>query len=100
MGSGLVQPRGCNPVAKKAVRPASTQWSDHPGLPVEVVDTVGAGDAFTAAMTMGFLAGLPLDEVNRRANAVAAYVCSQRGATPALPKADAVMVITGETDNP
>jgi fructokinase len=79
---------------------ADGHWSDQPGLPVEVVDTVGAGDAFTAAMTMGLLAGLPLDEVNRRAKAVAAYVCSQPGATPALPKADAVMVITGKTDNP
>jgi fructokinase len=79
---------------------ADGHWSDHPGLPTEVVDTVGAGDAFTAAMTLAFLAGLPLDEVNRRANAVAAYVCSQPGATPTLPKADAAMVITGETDNP
>jgi fructokinase len=79
---------------------ADGHWSEHPGLPTEVVDTVGAGDAFTAAMTLGFLGGLPLDEVNRRANAVAAYVCAQPGATPALPKADAAMVITRETDNP
>jgi fructokinase len=79
---------------------ADGHWSDHPGLLVEVDDTIGAGDAFTAAITLGFLAGIPLDEVNRRANAVAAYVCSQRGATPALPKVDTAMVITGETDNP
>ena len=48
----------------------------------KVVDTVGAGDAFSAALLVGLLAGQPLDEVNRRANAVAAYVCSQPGATP------------------
>jgi fructokinase len=52
-----------------------------------VVDTVGAGDAFTAALLIGMLAGYSLDEVSRRANAVAAYVCSQPGATPAIPKA-------------
>ncbi|HEV2671230.1 MAG TPA: PfkB family carbohydrate kinase, partial [Gemmatimonadales bacterium] len=52
----------------------------------EIVDTVGAGDAFTATLLVGILAERPLDEVNRRANAVAAYVCSQPGATPAIPE--------------
>ena len=60
-------------------------WSEHPGLPCNVVDTVGAGDAFTAAMTLGLLAHRPPDTINRRANEVAAYVASQRGATPPLP---------------
>jgi fructokinase len=61
------------------------RWSEHAGLPVAVKDTIGAGDAFTAAMTLGFLAGWPLDLVNQRANEVAAFVCSQAGATPLLP---------------
>jgi fructokinase len=52
-----------------------------------IVDTVGAGDAFTAALLVGIIAGRPLEEVNERANAVAAYVCSQPGATPAIPGA-------------
>ena len=60
------------------------RWSDHPGVPTKVVDTVGAGDAFTAAMTLGLLAGWNLDEINQRANAVAAYVASRAGATPEL----------------
>ena len=64
---------------------ASGAWSEHPGLAVKVADSVGAGDAFTAAMTLGLLAGRPLDDINRHANEVAAYVCSQPGATPALP---------------
>ena len=54
--------------------------------PAVVADTVGAGDAFTAALLIGMLAGRPLDEVSRRANAVAAYVCSQPGATPPIPE--------------
>jgi len=50
-----------------------------------VADTVGAGDAFTATLLVGILAGRALNEVNERANAVAAYVCSQPGATPPIP---------------
>jgi fructokinase len=59
--------------------------SDHPGVEVAVRDTVGAGDAFTAALAMGLLLGWPLDETNARANEVAAFVCSCAGAAPALP---------------
>jgi len=62
------------------------QWADDPGQPVVVKDTVGAGDAFTAALAVGVLAGKPLDAVNRRANQVARYVCSCEGATPPLPE--------------
>ena len=61
-------------------------WSDHPGgAAVKVADTIGAGDSFTAALVVGLLMGRPLEEVNRHANDVAAYVCSQPGATPPLP---------------
>jgi len=63
------------------------QWSEHGGVAVRVVDTVGAGDSFTAALAIGLLAGWELDEVNQRANEVAGYVCSQAGATPELPDA-------------
>ena len=55
------------------------------GLPAEVVDTVGAGDAFTAMLALGVLSGWDLDRINRHANEVAAYVVSQPGATPQLP---------------
>lgn len=63
---------------------AADDISDHSGFPTTVVDTVGAGDSFTATLCMGFLQKLPLAEVNRRANQVAAFVCSQAGATPPL----------------
>ena len=59
--------------------------SHHPRVATTVADTVGAGDAFTATLAMGLLRGLPLDRINDAANRVAAYVCSQRGATPRLP---------------
>jgi fructokinase len=64
---------------------ADGQWSDHSGRPATVCDTIGAGDSFTAALVVGRLAGRPLDEINRHANEVAAFVCSRPGGTPPLP---------------
>ena len=61
------------------------RWSDCASRPLEVVDTVGAGDSFTAALVLGLLHEMDLDEINTLANEVARYVCSQAGATPALP---------------
>jgi len=60
-------------------------YSKVEGLPASVVDTVGAGDAFTAMLALGILADWDLDRINRCANEVAAYVVSQPGATPQLP---------------
>ena len=60
--------------------------ADHPGHPVgRVVDTIGAGDAFTAALAVGLLRGLPLAKLNDHANRLAAYVCTRPGATPPIP---------------
>jgi len=65
--------------------------STHYGFPVEVADTVGAGDAFTAALALGLLAGWSLHQINDHANQVASYVCSQAGAMPAMPPNLAVL---------
>lgn len=56
----------------------------HPGKAVQVIDTVGAGDAFTAAVAIGLLKQFDLDYINDCANRVAAFVCSHKGATPTL----------------
>lgn len=66
---------------------AEGRWSDQPGVAATVVDTVGAGDSFTATMTLGLLAAWDLDDINAHANRVAAFVCSSAGATPELPAA-------------
>jgi len=58
--------------------------NQHPGFKVKVADTVGAGDAFTAALVHGYLRGTPLAQVNETANRVGAWVASQSGATPPL----------------
>jgi len=60
------------------------RWSRYKPRPVKVVDTVGAGDAFTAALAIGLLKKLDLDKINYAANEIAAYVCTQPGATPPL----------------
>ena len=64
---------------------AGDQVSEASGLSVDVADTIGAGDAFTAALALGWLAGWHLDNINHAANQVAAYVCSCEGATPSIP---------------
>jgi fructokinase len=66
---------------------AASDCDEHGGHPAHVVDSVGAGDSFTAALCMGLLRERPIDAINDHANRVAAYVCSQQGATPELPAA-------------
>jgi fructokinase len=57
----------------------------HPGSPVETADTVGAGDAFTATLVAGLLRKRSWEEIGDRANRIAGYVCSRKGAWPDLP---------------
>ncbi|MAT14473.1 MAG: carbohydrate kinase [Planctomyces sp.] len=61
------------------------ETDENAGVDTKVIDSVGAGDSFTASLCVGLLKGLPLAEVNAFANRVAAYVCSQKGACPKLP---------------
>ena len=59
--------------------------SFQPTPKVEVADTVGAGDSFTATFIASVLKGAPVEEAHRRAVEVSAYVCTQQGAMPLLP---------------
>lgn len=52
--------------------------------PCVCVDTVGAGDSFTAAFIYSLLAGDTVAVAQHKANRMAAFVCSQKGATPKL----------------
>lgn len=51
---------------------------------VKVVDTIGAGDSFTAAMVMGLLKEKELKQIHKEASEHAAKVCRYKGATPNL----------------
>jgi fructokinase len=55
---------------------------EHGGFPVRVKDTVGAGDAFAAALVHHFLRGAPLSAMNEAANRMGAWVASCAGAMP------------------
>ena len=70
---------------KGAILLSKDRFSECEGIAVDVKDTVGAGDAFTAALTLGLLLGHDLDDINQHACRVAAFVCSQDGAVPELP---------------
>jgi fructokinase len=49
---------------------------------IKVLDTVGAGDAFTAVLALGWLQNVPLEKIHSKATELAAFVCTKKGATP------------------
>ena len=53
---------------------------------VEVADTVGAGDSFTATFVSSLLLGKSVKEAHERAVKVSAFVCTQHGAMPVIPE--------------
>lgn len=65
---------------------AGDDESYYPAFPVKVKDTVGAGDAFTATMTIGKYKNLNLKKINMLSSKIAAFVCTREGATPQLPE--------------
>lgn len=60
--------------------------SYQPTPKVEVADTVGAGDSFTASFASAILAGKDIQEAHELAVKVSAYVCTQKGAMPKIPQ--------------
>ncbi len=71
---------------------ASGEVVDAAGVAVQVVDTVGSGDAFSAALIAAYLRGWPLERMATFANAVGALVASHAGAMPPLREAYADLV--------
>jgi fructokinase len=60
-----------------------SEYVEVPGYRITVADTVGAGDAFAAALVHGIQAGWPLGEVGDFANRLGALVASRHGGVPA-----------------
>jgi fructokinase len=60
------------------------EWHRHRGFPIKVADTIGAGDAFTAAMAHYLLRGAELAVLNEAGNRWGSWVASQSGAMPSL----------------
>jgi 5-dehydro-2-deoxygluconokinase len=71
------------------------EWAEAPPVPVEVVNGLGAGDAFGGALCHGLLAGWPLERTMRFANAVGALVASRLACADAMPSEDEVEELMG-----
>jgi fructokinase len=65
-----------------------SEWHEHPGIRIKVADTIGAGDAFTAAMTHYLLRGAPLNVLNEAGNRWGGFIASRSGAMPAIDSDD------------
>jgi fructokinase len=74
-----------------------SEWHEHPGVPVRVADTIGAGDAFTAAMTHYLLRGASLATLNEAGNRWGGFIASQQGAMPDF-RPDTLARITREIE--
>ena len=74
----IVMTRGAN----GALLVSASEVVEQPGIPTVVRDTVGAGDAFTAAFTLGLLRGEAHEDILRKACETASAVCAQDGAVP------------------
>ena len=57
---------------------------EHKGILVEVADTVGAGDAFTACLAHHLVRGTSLQQISESANLLASWVATQTGAMPKM----------------
>lgn len=70
-------------------------------IPVQVVNGLGAGDAFGGALCHGLLAGWPLRDVMRFANAAGAIVASKLACSPAMPTSAevAALLVKEELDD-
>jgi fructokinase len=77
------------------------EWDEHRGFPIKVADAVGAGDAFTAAITHYMLRGADLATLNEAGNRWGGWLASQSGAMPALPDSvrDAIVAAIEKTAN-
>jgi fructokinase len=70
------------------------QHYDSAGVPVQVQDTIGSGDAFLAALLRGWLAGQPPDQYLAFACAAGSLVATCRGATPAISEAQVLAFVS------
>ncbi|HJQ31690.1 MAG TPA: carbohydrate kinase [Pyrinomonadaceae bacterium] len=69
---------------------------EHPGFPVpRVVDTIGCGDAFAAALAHCIRRGATLALTNRIANRVGSWLATQEGATPDADPATVARLLEG-----
>jgi ribokinase len=64
-----------------------------PGFPVDAIDTVGAGDAFSGGLAASVAAGLAIEDALTVASATAGLTCTRRGAVDAMPTGEEVLAL-------
>lgn len=57
-------------------------YNENKHTPNKIIDTVGAGDAYSAILCLGYLNKLPLERINYLANKFASDICEIKGAIP------------------
>jgi fructokinase len=103
--AGLAEAFGCRAVCvtrggSGAALWRDGRWTEHPGFRVEVRDTVGAGDAFLAALLAGLVAGEDDRALLQHANLIGAYVATQPGAVPAYEQATIAHILAANAPEP
>lgn len=83
-------------VVKQGARGATIHCNDEsvievPGFPVEILNTVGAGDAFASGLLYGYLKGWDWYRCGRMGNACGALVVTRHGCSEALPREEEVL---------
>lgn len=73
--------------------------NEQPPIPIEVVNGLGAGDAFGGALCHGLLAGWHLDRIMRFCNAAGAVVATRLACADAMPTADEVESLIRESSH-
>jgi ribokinase len=69
-----------------------------PAFPVEAIDTVGAGDAFSGALAASLAAGAPIEDALLVASATGGLTCTRRGAVDAMPRRAEVVAMMDQHD--
>lgn len=67
----------------------------HPGIRVNVVDTIGSGDAFAAALAHYYVRRAPLTFISEAANRLGSWIATQVGATPKANSATLERILEG-----
>ena len=70
-----------------------TETEHIPAIPVDVIDTTGAGDAFSGALATALANGNNITESVRYATAAGAAACTVLGATPSMPTQEKLKAI-------
>jgi ribokinase len=75
---------------------ADGQIARVPAYKVDIVDTTGAGDAFTGALAVAIATGQDLPAAAKFANAAGALACTKLGAQSAMPTSDEIRMLMAD----